>query len=647
MSGELLKYISKLKQEGMSIGLNSIADVITREKLEFDKDEIIQVLFENRFFGDYYTPNNAAELMAMLGKLSNPKNIIDICCGIGNILSYCDYADSVDGIDINEKAVGLAKVINPQAKIEVGDSLKMSFKKKYDLVFGDFPFGMRIKKDNKVFYAETLFIRKALSILKKSGVLICIVPNGFLFNDRFFKIRTDILVRNNLKLIIYLPGGIIPNTSIRSSLLYIENSPPEDEVYMVDYKENTDEIISSFIEEKGEFYASNDSLRIRWDRDYHDPGFNKIEKELKGKDVKYLEKIAEVIPGYSPKQNERLGRGEYLIFGGRNIKDSALRLTKQDSYINQIDKPSFRRAVLKPGDITISLLFRERKLYVYKEDDPKAVLSSSCALIRSPHSEYILTYLETKEGQKLFLKQAERATDGDVIPRLSLRDLKKIKIPILTLDNSKRISDREIKYSTTEELKELLVDLEEVKKKKFDSLLEKFKGEIVANLESKISDKEISYKIKGGETKKLEFKSSLRWNIRSNSLDKEIENGVLKTMVAFCNSEGGELLIGVDDNGNILGIELKLENFKNEDKFLLHLSNIINQRIMPPVNEFIDFKIIDVDDKKICQIVCKKSVRAIWFKSSRDKDEQFFVRAGPSSRQLSPIRAITYIEDHF
>ena len=62
-------------------------------------------------------------------------------------------------------------------------------------------------------------------------------------------------------------------------------------------------------------------------------------------------------------------------------------------------------------------------------------------------------------------------------------------------------------------------------------------------------------RIKHGETATLEFKSSLRYNIRANKIDKDIENSVLKTIAAFCNTKGGELLIGVADDKSIVGIE--------------------------------------------------------------------------------------------
>src|SRR5258708_39151873 len=53
-----------------------------------------------------------------------------------------------------------------------------------------------------------------------------------------------------------------------------------------------------------------------------------------------------------------------------------------------------------------------------------------------------------------------------------------------------------------------------------------------------------------GENKRTEYKSTLRYDLRQKSVLPHIEHRVLKTIAAFLNSEGGTLLVGVDDDGN-------------------------------------------------------------------------------------------------
>jgi len=149
--------------------------------------------------------------------------------------------------------------------------------------------------------------------------------------------------------------------------------------------------------------------------------------------------------------------------------------------------------------------------------------------------------------------------------------------------------------------------------------------------------------IQGGETAKLEFKSTLRWNILGSRIDKEMERSVLKTIVAYMNSEGGTLLVGVKDNGDILGIEL--DEFPNEDKYLLHFSNLINDKIGKQFIDQIQYALKSIRDEKILRVDCKTSSVPVFLK---DNDrEEFFVRNGPSSVQLATSEVLEYSRKHF
>lgn len=67
-----------------------------------------------------------------------------------------------------------------------------------------------------------------------------------------------------------------------------------------------------------------------------------------------------------------------------------------------------------------------------------------------------------------------------------------------------------------------------------------------ANENGNLSVEELIHR---GESERLEFKSTLRWNLHTDSKDKRIEHAVLKTIAAFLNTQGGTLLIGVEDDG--------------------------------------------------------------------------------------------------
>ncbi|MGD9054975.1 MAG: response regulator [Desulfobacterales bacterium] len=145
--------------------------------------------------------------------------------------------------------------------------------------------------------------------------------------------------------------------------------------------------------------------------------------------------------------------------------------------------------------------------------------------------------------------------------------------------------------------------------------------------------------ISGGESDRLEFKSTLRWNLKTNRSEKGIEKAWLKSVVAFLNTDGGVLLVGVADDGDILGIEA--DQFDNQDKYLLHVNNCLQQHIGLEHSGFIRFQLIPVEEKQVLLIECQPSPSAAFLKIG--KDEDFFVRVGPGSRRLSTSEVLSYM----
>ncbi len=146
-----------------------------------------------------------------------------------------------------------------------------------------------------------------------------------------------------------------------------------------------------------------------------------------------------------------------------------------------------------------------------------------------------------------------------------------------------------------------------------------------------------------GENNQLEFKSTLRWHLKANKAAKEIEIACMKTLAAFLNSEGGTLLVGVEDNGNILGIEQ--DGFPNDDKFLLHFNNLLKQHLGLECAPFVAFEIKHIEGKSVLVVDCRRSASPV-FVTHGDK-EDFYIRVGPGSRQLSTSEVLAYIHDHF
>ena len=157
------------------------------------------------------------------------------------------------------------------------------------------------------------------------------------------------------------------------------------------------------------------------------------------------------------------------------------------------------------------------------------------------------------------------------------------------------------------------------------------------------SELEIERLISLGETNKIEFKSTLRQNLYTKKNEARIENQCLKTVAGFLNSKGGYLMVGVNDDGNPLGIDE--DGFNNNDKFLLHWFHLLRETIGSDLIQFIESAILTYKGKQILFVNCEPASRPVFF--SRDQEEDFYVRVGNSTQRLNPSEMLAYIDDHY
>jgi type I restriction enzyme R subunit len=155
--------------------------------------------------------------------------------------------------------------------------------------------------------------------------------------------------------------------------------------------------------------------------------------------------------------------------------------------------------------------------------------------------------------------------------------------------------------------------------------------------------------IKRGESKTLEFKATLRWNLRENRKDdKAITHAALKTIAAFLNTAGGDLLIGVADDGSVTGIER--DQFENDDEFMRHLAQVVRNGLGDRASTCIDPKTQIVQGKTVCLVSCQRSPEPVflkWKETEANPEGDFYIRSGPGSVKLSPESAKEYIRTRF
>ncbi|NGX46653.1 MAG: hypothetical protein K1000chlam3_00013 [Chlamydiae bacterium] len=146
-----------------------------------------------------------------------------------------------------------------------------------------------------------------------------------------------------------------------------------------------------------------------------------------------------------------------------------------------------------------------------------------------------------------------------------------------------------------------------------------------------------------GETKTSEFKETLSLDVRKQIKADYIELSALKTIVAFLNTDGGHLIIGVSDEKTIIGIDSEMQKFnKNTDNYLLHWKNLIKSQIGEQFYPFIDSNILLIDGKNLLHIECKPSQNPCFLKES-----DFYVRTNPATDKLEGQKQLEYIKNRF
>jgi hypothetical protein len=198
----------------------------------------------------------------------------------------------------------------------------------------------------------------------------------------------------------------------------------------------------------------------------------------------------------------------------------------------------------------------------------------------------------------------------------------------------------------------------------FDSLIKKpsklykdIDEEIINWFDSKdeiisINQAIISHQHEQGENKHTEYKSTLRYCLKENKPMDHIEHSILKTLAAFLNSEGGMLLIGIDDNEKTLGLENDFNTFKGlnkQDDFLKHFDNLIENAFGNEFHYLLNIEFIQKDDKTICVVKVKgKSPNPVWLKyKDPGKTEKFYIRRSASTKELSPKEAVNYVREYW
>ena len=210
-----------------------------------------------------------------------------------------------------------------------------------------------------------------------------------------------------------------------------------------------------------------------------------------------------------------------------------------------------------------------------------------------------------------------------MIKQLNSQSIIKLKIP------KQNLEDQKISLNTHKQIQILENNLEKIKK----DLVYTPQQIDADTLFADIPDHEKNKLVKSEESEIHEYKPSIRVDLRKKGSAKEqyVSEAWLKTIVAFLNTKGGNLIIGVADNKEILGLEH--DDFKTQDDCYKFIVGRIKSKIgLKFLGKYISVNFLTFGKKRVCHIHCT----ALPSNLIAFLGEDIYVRKGPTSENLSP-----------
>ncbi len=155
--------------------------------------------------------------------------------------------------------------------------------------------------------------------------------------------------------------------------------------------------------------------------------------------------------------------------------------------------------------------------------------------------------------------------------------------------------------------------------------------------------------IAGGEGAHVEFKQTARVNLATKRQDKIIELMVIKSVAGFMNGQGGTLLIGVTDTGEVFGIEKDLKTLgskQSRDGFELWLTGLLDNVLGPTATSNVSISFEEFSEGTVCRVDVRRGKGPTFVRGGKGEAD-LYVRLNNSTRLLNTADALEYVSSHW
>lgn len=153
--------------------------------------------------------------------------------------------------------------------------------------------------------------------------------------------------------------------------------------------------------------------------------------------------------------------------------------------------------------------------------------------------------------------------------------------------------------------------------------------------------------LREGESDRVEFKGSARWDAKLGRTNAELEDAVVRTIAGFMNHRGGILLIGVADSGEVVGLEPDYRTLKHKDRdgFEQFLVARVKSQLGGDLCPLVQVSFVPAASKEVCRVQVEPSLHPVY--CQHGTIARYFLRMGNSTRELDVREAMQHIDERW
>lgn len=504
-SSALEEYIEKNGSETRRLFLKGILVKGSSGAIELannvGKDKLAAYLYHFPYYASKgepeKTPGCIADLALRVLDIGKKDTVADFGCGAGDFMLHTAGKGAIKsfyGIEISslmyEVATIRAELFADKAEIHIGDMFAIDEQLKFDKVFSNYPFALRlpflgqpgqdyvkrlsekIPDLKKATSSDWIFNSLVIDHLKNKGRAVAIASNGSTWNSLDRSIREYFIKKGYIEAVIALPAKMFEMVSIPTTMYVL--SYGNDSIRMIDAKsiceqgrrqniftsENIDEIVGLLTadSEKSKIITMSELKEADYvlnpDR-YLSAGVD-IEEGVRFGDL--MRRITRGAPLNASQLDEMVSEEptdtQYLMLS--NIQNGII--SNDLPYLKDCD-PKLEKYCIKKGNMLLSKNGAPFKIAVADMDDGRRVIGNGNLFIIELDEErvnpyFLKAFFDSDKG----IAVMKSISVGTIMPNISAESLKNIKVPLPPME--KQLEIAHLYQAKQDEIKILRLRLE-------------------------------------------------------------------------------------------------------------------------------------------------------------------------------------------